>query len=76
MELTMIVARHAVNIIEAVAPVEAEQAEHRQIDTHTETRRAFHIEGVEVLEPKPAVTGFEEGQGIDSGLRIQRERIT
>ena len=72
----MVITCRAIDIIEAIAPVEAKQAEHRQIDTHAETCRTLHIERIEVLEPEPAVTGFEEGQGIDGGLWIQRERIT
>ena len=75
-ELAVVVACGAVHIVEAVAPIEAEQTEHGQVDTHTKTRRTFHIEGVEILEPKPAVTSFEEGQGIDGSLRVQRERVT
>ena len=75
-ELAMVVARGTVNVVEAVAPVEAEQAEHRQIDAHAETCRSFYIEWVKVVEPEPAVARLQEGKGIDGSLRIQGERIT
>ena len=75
MELTVVFACNALDVVEAVAPVEAEQAEHRQIDAHTETSRTLHIERVEVLKAKPAVTSLKEGQRIDGGLRVKRQRI-
>ena len=36
-ELAMVVARSAVDVVEAVAPIETQQAEHRQIDAYAET---------------------------------------
>ena len=76
MELAVVVALCAIHIIEAIAPVEAQQAEHRQIDADADTSRTLHIKRVESIEPEPAVTRLQEGQGIDGGLWIQRERIT
>ena len=75
-ELAVVVACGAKHVVEAIAPVETEQAEHRQVDTHADSCRTLHIEGVEVLEPEPAVTSLKEGQGVDGSLRIQRERVT
>ena len=67
----MVVARGTVNVVEAVTPVEAEQAEHRQIDAHAETCRTLHVKRVEVVEPEPAVACLQESESVDGGLRIQ-----
>ena len=75
-ELAVVLTRGTIDVVEAIAPVETQQAKHRQEDADAETCGAFHLEGVEVLEAEPTVTSLEEGQGIDGGLRIQRERIT
>ena len=48
--------------VEAVAPVNAEQTDHRQEDTHAYTGAALDLEGIEVPDIAPAVTSFEEGQ--------------
>ena len=37
-ELAVVVACHAIDVIEAIAPVEAKQAEHGQVDSHAQTR--------------------------------------
>lgn len=62
--------------VEAPAPVDTEQAEHRQIDADTDTGRAFQIEWVELLEVAPAVTGFEKRQRPDIGRLIEQQRVS
>ena len=76
MELTAVIACSAIDIIEAITPVEAEQTEHGQVDTHADTSRTFHLKRVEMLETEPAVACLKEGERIDSGLRVERQRIT
>ena len=70
-ELAMVAARGAVDVVEAVTPVEAKQTKHRQEDAHTETGRSFHIKRVEIVEPEPAVACLQEGEGVDGSLWIE-----
>ena len=55
------------HIIETVSVVEAEQAEHRQIDAHADTGRLVHIEGVILPFVEPALASLQEGEHVDGG---------
>ena len=71
MELAAVATRHAVDVIEAIAPVEAEQAKHRQIDTYAHACRTLHVEGIEVLESQPTIACLKESECIYGGLWIE-----
>ena len=64
------------NLVEAIAPVKAQQTKHREVDTGTDTGRAVHFEGIEVLESQPTVTRLHETHGINGGCGVERQRIT
>ena len=61
-------------LVKAVSPVNTHQADHRQIDTHTNTGRAFHLERIELARLCPGITTFHEGQSVDRRI-AQQERI-
>ena len=67
MELTASV----LGIVEAVAPVNTEQTDHRQEDTHAYAGAALDLERIEVLDVAPAVSAFEKSQHEDSGRRLE-----
>ena len=62
------------HLVEAVCPVNTHQAHHGQIDTQTDTCRALHVEGIELLGFCPSVTCLGESQSIDGGV-AKEERI-
>ena len=62
--------------VEAVAPVEAEESEHRQIDANADAGGAVHLERIEVLEAQPAVTSLKESHGVDGSRGVERQGIT
>ena len=55
-------------VVETVSPVDTHQANHREEDADTDTCRALHVEGVELLGVGPCVTGFGEAQTVDGGV--------
>ena len=59
----------AVGAVEAVAPVDADEAEHRHIESHADACRVVHLEGLELLDGAPRVAAFEETEnvGCDAG---------
>ena len=63
------------NRVETVAPVEAKQAEHWQIDAHAQTDRLVHLEGIVFAFVNPTLTSLHKSQHIDSGRRVQRNRV-
>ena len=69
-ELAVVVTCSPKHIVEAITPVKAQQAKHRQIDADTDTSRTFHIEGIEALEPEPTIACLKESQSIDGRLWI------
>ena len=60
--------------VKAVCPVDTHHADHREEDSHTRTRAAFHAERIELLDRCPCVTAFEEGQRIDCGRCLKHQR--
>ena len=52
-------------VVEAVAPIDAEQADHRKEHTHADSGGALDLEGIEVPDISPAVSSFEEQEGED-----------
>ena len=62
-------------IVETVAPVDTEQTDHREEDSHTEAGGTLDLERVEVADVGPAVTALEEAQYEDRGLRLEDDRI-
>ena len=63
-------------VVEAVAPVNTQQTNHREEHTHTYTGAALDLERVEFSDIAPAVTTFQEEQGINGTLRLQDHRVT
>ena len=61
-------------IVETIGPVDTHQSYHRQEDTYTQTGRALHVEGIELLDFCPRVTAFHETETVDGGV-AQHERI-
>ena len=55
------------HLVEAVAPVKAEQTEHRQIDAHADAGLLVHIEGVILPFVEPALASLQEGEHVDGG---------
>lgn len=65
----------ACGTVEAIAPVDADEAEHGHEDTHAEAGGVVEFEGLEVADVAPAVAAFEESEdpegeagGLDDGL--------
>ncbi len=54
-------------LVETVAPVNTEEAEHREIETHTHTGTTLEVEGGEVFNGGPTVTCLSEGESVDCG---------
>ena len=50
----------AVDALETIAPVNANEAEHRHIEAHAETCGGVHLEGVELLDAALAAIHNEE----------------
>ena len=63
-------------VVEAVAPVDAQQADHREEDADAHTGAPLDLERVELTDVRPAVTALEEAEDIDGGLRFKDHRIT
>ena len=63
-----------IDIVEAVGPVDTHQTHHREIDTDTQSGRALHLEGIEILGLSPGITAFEEAESVDGGI-TQHERV-
>ena len=55
----------AVYLVEAVGPVDTHEADHRQLNTHTETARTLKVEGIELLNRSPCVATFKEAESVD-----------
>ena len=60
------------HIIETVSVVEAEQAEHRQIDAHADTGRLIQVERIVLVFVDPSLTSLQEGEQVDCRGRIER----
>lgn len=65
----------AVDFVEAVAPVHAEQTEDGQEDADTDTGRAFEVEWAIVLEGAPTIASFGKGKSVDGGLWLQCDGV-
>ena len=50
-------------VVEAVAPVDAEKADHGKEHAHADTGGTLDLERVEVTDVSPAVSSFEEEVG-------------
>ena len=57
--------------VEAVAPVYAQQANHREEHTHAHTSTSLDLERIEFADIAPAVTAFQEGQYKNRALRLK-----
>ena len=57
----------AVNLIEAVAPVNTHHTNHWQIDTGSNTCRALQVEWIELTNACPRITSLNKYERIDSG---------
>lgn len=75
-ELASAGAVEAVDLVETVAPVHAEETEDWEEDTDAAARRAFEVEGAVILELAPAVARLRKGEDVDSGLRLERDGET
>ena len=62
--------------VEAVAPVDTEQTDHREEHPHADTCRTLDLERIELLDVRPAVTSLKEAQHEDRGLRLEDDRVT
>ncbi len=71
MELAAAVLR----VVEAPAPIDTEQAEHRQEDAHANASRPFQIERVEVFEIAPAIACLHKCQRPDIGLPFEQNWV-
>ena len=61
-------------LVETVGPIDTHQSYHRQEDANTDTCRALHVEGVELLRVVPSVTSLNEGESVDGSV-AQHKRI-
>ena len=52
-------------VVESPSPVHTEQTDHREEHPHADTGRALDLERVEVAQVAPAVSSFEEKQGVN-----------
>ena len=62
--------------LEAIRPVDTQQADHREHDSDTQTGRTAHVEGVEILHIAPSITSFKEGKGVHLGTRFEHQGVT
>ncbi len=75
MELALAVLVGAVNLVEAPAPVDTEQAEHRQIDAHTQTRTTLEVERIVFGDIRETVTRLDKSQRPNRGTLLQSNRV-
>lgn len=75
MELTATNLPAVHGFLEAVSPVDTEQADHRKLDAHAQTGRPLHIERIELTHLVPSVTTFEEGKGVHRSGRFKHQRV-
>ena len=53
--------------VESIAPVDTDEAKHGQIETHAETGRIVHLEGLELRNIAPAITALDESENSNGG---------
>ena len=71
----MELAAAVLGVVETVAPVHAQESDHREEDTDADTGTALDLERVELADVRPAVTALEEAEDIDGGLRLEDHRV-
>ena len=60
-------------LVETVRPVDAEESEHAEVDARTHAGAPLEVEGREIADVGPAVSGLGESDGIDCGGGLQQE---
>ena len=62
------------HVVQTPSVVQSHRPEHGQEQAQAEARRSVYFEGVELVEVVPRGAGRHEGQGVDGGRGVQRER--
>ena len=61
------------HLVEAIAPVDAEETEHREVEADADTGRALQVEGSELIDVGPRIAGLREGKREDGGVGLEHE---
>ena len=65
----------AVDAVEAIAPVDADKAEHRHVKTDAEACGIVDFERLKLLHSSPRVTSLKETEDIESGAGTFYDRL-
>ena len=61
--------------VEAVTPVDTDQAYDREVNPRSHARRPLQVEGIEILDVGPGVTSLGEDEGENRGLGLKDNRV-